>query len=545
MIIYYRVIKFPDFIIADKSASHDEIAKTISKNKIQKVISFEETSIGFDTEQGNYFIYEWKDYDIFSRENRYLDEKENFFDGEIGKLSTTGKLLIKNYVGHIKFMNQRFNVYSEKMDFKEVYNLANYIDKKVSRLSMKLNIYNETKAIFEKNYLKEKNKYNSYIYIYNLLNSGELKKQIKIVFANPHISFMKSMDSFNLLRGDEITPEVMNELFSGNTEYTINKNDKKISSKFKDYIPVGANYYNDEFTMDNNENQFILFFLKLCKKMMLKFINEILKIKNDTYFIEKVEKLINELQLLINHRMFKDISDFTYLNNKSTVLTKRKGYNKILKYYIELNNNPVSVDSFDDYIELFQNKSIDKLYEYYAFFKIDDILSNIYQIDENERNSFVIKDEFNVSLDESRNGIMLEYKSDILPTVHLMFQKSYYPNKETYSTILKPDFSLKVINDETSLYHFDTKFRNIVKEIRGRNTRMNSVIKDMHAYKDGIYKSKGAYILYPTNKETKFYFKKNSENNDSDGVGYISFRIGENKKDFINYIYKILDLSSN
>ena len=121
------------------------------------------------------------------------------------------------------------------------------------------------------------------------------------------------------------------------------------------------------------------------------------------------------------------------------------------------------------------------------------------------------------------------------------FNRSKYNDYTSYSVDLRPDYSLIIHEgNERHIIHFDAKYKLNIEDESFKN---QDIVK-MHAYKDAILDTVGAYVLYPGEKD-KVYYENMDEKLGS--VGAFPLNPGDNldnRKHISDFIYKkILDLS--
>jgi hypothetical protein len=188
-------------------------------------------------------------------------------------------------------------------------------------------------------------------------------------------------------------------------------------------------------------------------------------------------------------------------------------------------------------------KDIATLYEYWLFFALLDLLKEVFEIEPKSIAELIQYDKGQLSLN-LKQGTAIAMKGVFKsPSRNLNIQFSYnrsfgggktFPDSGSYTTTLRPDYTLSIWPEEiteakdaerTELIthiHFDAKYKvknfyeliseskdeelteeeNIelikeeAEEIK-KGTFKNQDLLKMHAYKDAIRRTGGAYVLYP------------------------------------------------
>lgn len=536
----YKAIKFDNFIIYVPGVSDIELNNFLNSNETKL-----ETSSGkfIKYDNNKYYLKEWDEYYVVGNKENKLQAYD--FDS-IGKLynNNFGLIKIKNFIGEIIFKGQLFLVESYKITTDEFNKLLNQIDDEIKDLiSIEFNYEGTTSSSFSS---KNSNQFNyfQYIKIYNLMEKNMLMPHFKYIRNNAVTSFDKEKEKVHISLVSNISVDSLIDIFSGNTK--LSKVNKKniLSKKFKGYVPEYINEYNYYLHVDTPENQFIKYFLKNLIQQTSSFIDEI-EIKHSSEYSTGSEILLSKLsqhrKKLIteyNEQFYKDISNLKGFDLSNTVLTQKYGYKNLFKEYLNIKNQPKAIFNTESLIDLFQNKSVDKLYEYISLFSILKILRSIYSCNTDFNEDYIVssKNKVMTLIVSEDDKVSFEFGSRLdLPKVTLYFQKSFtMKNEGSWSVNFTPDCTLKVCFKENKFkyFHFDSKFK-----INPKDGEKTEDIQKMHSYRDGIYNTYGAYVLYPGENVAQYSnFEKSLMK-----IGALPLKFNENKelKKFINDLIKL------
>lgn len=515
---YCKAVKFDDFIIFSNDLTNEELEKF--KNSENEELPTDVIENSIQIENDCFFLKEWQEYGVIGINGKLVD-KDFLFNGKLGR-NNTGTIMFKNFVGTSRFKNQLFTIESDKMDSEQVDILISYVDERVKQtISMNFSAQGVNRGEFQK--LTERYQ-NYYVYqkLYNALESNRIIPYIDRVQRYPNKQFQKHKREVSISEIQNISEDTIIDFFSGQTSLIKSERYRKT----KGYLRIALNEYYNRISIDTNENRFIKFFMSYCIIQISRFI-ELLESDIDEnnscniLLVEKLHEYRENFQRLLNSHFFKDVSSVSTLNYGSTVLTRQYGYKQIYSEYVNLKQVPINMFNANSLIELFENKSIDKLYEFICLFRLVDILESIYSQKSDETIKFNKKQPlFSVGLSEENGGVEFRFsKTENLPESRILFQHSFTrANLGSYSVEFKPDFSWEIMTDDKKFrYHFDAKFR-----MSNFSHSKNDDIVKMHSYRDGIEMTVGAFVLFPG--ENKRIYSVDCENPFS-GVGAFPLNI--------------------
>ncbi len=293
---------------------------------------------------------------------------------------------------------------------------------------------------------------------------------------------------------------------------------------------------------------------------------------------ELTEKLENHLQ----HNIFKEISRPTTLKLNSPTLQKKEGYREILKIWLKFDLAAKLVWNGGEDVYSGGKKDIATLYEYWLFFKLLDVLKSIFEIEPKELEKLITSssNELSLQLKQGKftalNGTYTKGNRDL--NIRFSYNRSFVGNKDmskagSWTTTLRPDYTLSIwptnLNetaaeeeDQIVHIHFDAKYKianinqilenkqdvelNEEKKNNLKGIYKNADLLKMHAYKDAIRRTSGAYVLYPgdTNKALKGFHEilpglgafsiKPSQNQNTNETFYLENFLKDVLKHFLN-----------
>lgn len=298
-----------------------------------------------------------------------------------------------------------------------------------------------------------------------------------------------------------------------------------------DSVPGAIRVQSLKDTVDVPENRFVKFVLN-------SFLGFCSSIRQNKYAKERLRTEAEEVcQLLFTHLanpLFQRVGNMTTLPLGSPVLQKRSGYREILQKWLMFDMAAkLSWEGGEDVYSAGQ-KNVARLYEYWLFIKLLKFFSQKFSIPHVEQNKLLQKTEGNLglSLKEGKTQVLKGRFSSKGRTLNVAFaynrtfqQTKDYSSPGSWSRQMRPDYTLSIWpgdienpNEAERLdlithIHFDAKYRveNLVEEFtRNSDEDLISIkheeemgcykradLLKMHAYKDAIKRSAGAYVLYP------------------------------------------------
>lgn len=425
------------------------------------------------------------------------------------------------------------------------------ITEKCTELLMQAN--SPVNQYFESNFEKEnKTIYQRFSFIKSILNASEFEESVQKIISSPKTNWINKEEVVDIRSIKRFTNQNVKDLIKGNNRIPLPKGHPLYSENKLESVPSKINSYRQEPSVDNPENRFIKHalqtYLHFCEKCKHVF-------KANSKDQKETIHLINKLESFLNHSFFKDISRPTTLKLNSPSLQRKSGYRQVLKSWLMFDlASKLTWTGGEDIYES-GKRDIATLYEYWLFFVLYDLFKEKFDLNhlEHEEKSY------NHLFETTKHGLNLIIKSgqhtalsgtclirNRALNIKFSFNRTFSGNKDSYpsagswTTAMRPDYTLSVWPKELKEsdaeqqeqivhIHFDAKYKvnhfsvktnkkdiseipkeqereelNKTKKEERTGVFKNADLLKMHAYKDAIRRTGGAYILYPGNTQTRF-----------------------------------------
>ena len=438
------------------------------------------------------------DFEVFSfirsHSKDCLDLIENSNMGFLSFGSYVGKSFFDIIIGGDTVYEIPFEVRSRKIDYIEQYS-AMIGD--ISKYSQSL-IYESSSPLFqsfELDELEEKTGYEEFMLLEYLFKDENLPSTVEYLSRNLYSSLENTVEEVPTSFASNINPNDLIDVFSNSKNLYKSQDEDSIWVRHtKGYVPLNVRETRYVDNIDVAENRFYKNFLERIDSLIDVLMK---KSKDDMYVHDKLLQYKEMLGGYLSQGFFKDISPMDYVPLNSQTLQKREGYRDILSYYLmfelgfHLNWDEVSSEFRGG------EKKLYELYEYWCYFELFDLLDGMSSSSHGFYDIFSFdKESLRISLSHDLMSSFVLDLDGYSVDVDLLYNKSFTRGSpfRSYSVLLRPDYSLIVhIGDGDYIIHFDAKYKLNINDDSFKNV---DIVK-MHAYKDAIEGTVGAYVLYP------------------------------------------------
>ena len=390
--------------------------------------------------------------------------------------------------------------------------------------------------------ISDKELYQRFIFVRSLFKNQEFEEAVQKIISNPATKWESELESRDVRSVKRFTPKNIRELVSGANRMNLTSPIGNLTS-----IPARISSNRKVESVDTSENRFIKHILTSFQDFCESILPKLTKAKL-TRELEEVQSFSQRLDNLLNQPFFKEINRPNSLKLNSPILQRRSGYRELLRAWLRFHVTAQLSWNFDNDDNLFTGgkKDIASLYEYWVFFVLFKTLTEKYgdfsrKSPKDWVEGLIVSDNNGLGLILQEGKIRafeFEYTQGKRPlSIKFYFNRSFPGGKVydkdkragSYSKSFRPDYTLSIWpnelkeeeaeeNESIVHIHFDAKYKvdysffkedkpkdedeaseiieTTEKEERQGNYKNVDLYK-MHAYKDAIRRSGGAYILYP------------------------------------------------
>ena len=388
--------------------------------------------------------------------------------------------------------------------------------------------------------------YQKFAFVKSLVESDTFEESIHKIIQNPVRSWTQTTVTRHIENVKRLNRNAIRQI--------INKTDRVQSDAVDGLhsLPRTIEVPHKRETTNTTENQFVKYVLT----QFYSFCTEIADKKSAKGQLKfEANAVCNKLLRYIEMTFFKDISMPQHLNLNSPVLQRKEGYREVLQGWLIFDLAAKLTWRGGDNVYDAGKKNVAALYEYWLFFKLLDVIKNTFNISRDCLKELVKNDDddLNLVLTQGKQTVIsgVDESSNRRLNVRFYYNRTFGHREDmhvagSWTMPMRPDYTLSLWpgdigekeaeKEELIVHiHFDAKYRvkqffidnkdsnleNIDSEDDPLNKELNREKKleessifeirkhkrfdllKMHAYKDAIRRTSGAYILYPGTERSK------------------------------------------
>jgi hypothetical protein len=575
--------------VADIKINLDHIQEglvlQISEN--QEKTLFDASEDASDNNEAPYQLVEGCSYDFkFNSEYFAFDDSDKRIIKVHKQIPNAGTITPKIYVGTLSLplisLSDRkertqiqLEVQSAKSGYRQDYrDMLEFITEKTTELLMQAD--SPASHYFEIDYSKDNQTlYQKFSFLKSIIQTDEFAEAINRIVTAPVTKWTIREENKDIRQERRFSGSVLKQ-FGSSANRTPLAKDHPLRKNGLTSLPQRINSFRKDDSVDTPENRFI----KHVLEVFLKFGNDIYlaaKKHKKTRLLNESVLLIRELESHLHHRIFKQISRPDLLKLNSPVLQRKEGYREVLKTWLMFDLAAQLIWKGGEDVYSAGKKNVATLYEYWLFFQLLELFKTMFDIDPKDLSKLIVKTkgELNLSLKEGKQTALSGVYS--LGTRDLNIRFNYnrvfsgekkYPESGSWTTTLRPDYTLSIwpagIEDDEAEkeelivhIHFDAKYKvsdflnyfrsrpddelDTEKDENKEGVFKNADLLKMHAYKDAIRRTGGAYVLYPGDKTD---YSSKGFHEIIPGLGAFAIKPSKNEtgiSELKDFIHKIID----
>jgi len=431
--------------------------------------------------------------------------------------------------------NAFVEVRSVKADYRNDYrDMLELITEKCTDLLMQAN--SPVSHNFETDFKKDNETlYQKFAFIKSIIATDEFAESVHRIVSSPVTQWKEILEQKDIRNIRRFKNSNIKEFITGTNRTQLPENHYLIQYGLQN-LPSKITSIRKSDTVDTPENRFVKFalesFLKFCSD-----INK--KAAKESRLWQESGSLEKELESFLHHSIFKEISRPETLKLNSPVLQRKEGYREVLRVWLMFDLAAKLVWKGGDDIYKGGKKDVATLYEYWLFFKLLDLFKSVFDIEPKDISELIKEtaDGLNLQLKQGTHTALKGVYNTGTRKLNIRFNynRSFsgqkdYPLSGSWTTTMRPDYTLSfwpngVSEKEAEVQelivhiHFDAKYKiaNLTdllikesiedidseKEDNRKGIYKNADLLKMHAYKDAIRRTGGAYVLYPGDTSIK------------------------------------------
>lgn len=423
--------------------------------------------------------------------------------------------------------------------------------------------------------------YQRFAFVQSIVDSDDFRNAVHRIISMPVTAWNHRVEEIDIRRSRRIGSKQIRQIASRSGRINLPQS-HALFAKLNS-VPSRLSTDIKADTVDTPENRFVKYVLKefarFCGSICLHIEAEYSDPKKRPYIYQEAKALEIRFSEYLNHNVFCEVQAAISLPLNSPVLQRKEGYREILRVWLMYDLAAKLLwNGFDNDAYQIGKRDVATLYEYWLFFKLLRLIENIFNVGAKETKALIkqTKDGLGLQLQAGKHTAIkgeYQYKGRELRiqfNYNRTFGQSDYPKAGSWTQQMRPDYTLslwpKAFTEQEAEeqeiivhVHFDAKYKvegleylnsessvdlSDEKEMQKKGNYKRADLLKMHAYKDAIRRTVGAYILYPG---TQSYERRGfheiipglgafpvSPSNNGDGLDAVADFIEEVVKHFAN-----------
>ena len=347
--------------------------------------------------------------------------------------------------------------------------------------------------------------YQQFAFLSGVLDSPGWDEALEHIEGRPHLRWESHVETRSTARPVAPSASIVRQMASRQPRVPLRRPIGGLCS-----IPRTVEVERTEATTDTVPNQFVRFVLE----SFLETVDVIESRLGDDPTTTgrwrlETRRLRGRLEQRLASPLMRSVSRLTQMPAGNQVLHKRAGYRDVLAIWLQSQLAGTLTWTGGDDVYSAGTRDVAALYEYWCFLQLAEILGA--RCDHPFDTSTLIADEedgLTLSLRSGRRSHLSSRatRNGVRVGVHLYFNRTYSKPNGSWTISMRPDYTVELTTvDRYDVVwppvriHFDAKYRVTPagKHSRPAGGAKRDDLLKMHAYRDAIRQSAGAYVLFP------------------------------------------------
>lgn len=391
--------------------------------------------------------------------------------------------------------------------------------------------------------MESKNDVQRFFFLLGLVGNSEFEAALRQIVGRPHVLLTKDECEADMRRMSRLGRDELRQVASASRRIDLPQHLRGRYSGLTT-IPERILTARRIESIDTQENRFVKYVLNFFLERLQAFRRVLFERKKDNSVMTvevDIEATIHMLSRWSGHEFFKGVGALVNMPTGSVVLQRREGYREILRKWLQYHAGTQLVWEHGEDVYGANQRQMSALYEYWCFFRLLKIVAGIFGVKTSEiADKMIGSDGLSLKL-KAGNTIKLDGTFDSghpgvryrRLAVEFSYNRSFSAKgrKMSWTLPMRPDYTVAfrpmgmkddeaIENDLVTYVHFDAKYKSAdlvssLAQLGGdaegdvsqeedarakrdvkRDVERVDILK-MHAYRDAIRRTGGAYVLFP------------------------------------------------
>ncbi len=380
-----------------------------------------------------------------------------------------------------------------------------------------------------------------FAFVRALLQNRAFENALHRITTHPHQMWRRDVEDRPLSRGFKPSGKQLRQLAQGGRRVKVPEAHPLHSTL--QTLPEHITMSRATLTEDTPENRFVKFALRSFHRFLDTMRGQIKDDVKDARLLQEINALCTRLDEALASDVMRRASEPDFLPLGSPTLQRREGYREVLQAWLHFAMAAKLVWHGGDKVYGAGQRDVATLYEYWVFFELLYIVAKVFKLDQPVSKTLIepTADGFGLKLKAGQHMALTGrsvQKGRVLE-VRFSYNRSFRATGQSrvagsWTQDLRPDYTLSLwpvgfTEEQAELQelmvhvHFDAKYRieqvaqllashegseartdeELVEELdkekqeEARGTYKRADLLKMHAYRDAIRRTQGAYVLYP------------------------------------------------